>query len=172
MNSNLITAVVFIMLAIGGVLATKALAFRGEDHGWKRACTEENGAGPHQERFEKMAEVLGLTSQQREQIAAILTSSRDSTKELRGKLRDNRDALRAASAPEGFDEAKIRTLAAEGGSLKAEMMVTRAKTRQQIHGLLTPEQQQLMEKIQPLLGDKPGHRGQHRRFEHFEPAES
>jgi len=172
MNNQLIAAVLIIMLAIGGVLASKALAFRGEGHGWKRDCQSERDAGPRHAWLERMAEVLDLTAEQRGQIEKVLASSREAHQALREKIRANHAALQAAGAPEGFDEAKIRTLTAEGGSLKAEMMVERAKTRQQIHALLTPEQQQLLEKIRPLLREGRQHGDRHHRFGHFEPSAS
>lgn len=156
MKTNFTMIMLIIMLAIGGTLASRAFADTGND---RVAGMHEHR---HQGRWAKLAEVLDLTTEQQQQINAIITANRETNRPLHEKLRENRDALRSAVAGDQLDPQAIRTLEIEGANLKTDLLLSRKTTRQQIHALLTPEQQQLMEKLRPLLQQRDGHRKHHR----------
>ena len=76
-------------------------------------------------------------------------------------MKDNRRQIREATRGASLDEAAVRALAARQGELMTEMILARARTRQQVNAVLTPEQRELAAKIRPLL-ERPRGRGMHR----------
>jgi periplasmic protein CpxP/Spy len=160
MKSNFTTAVLIIMLAIGGTLASKALAFRGDGDG-RPGHSRGFPAEQHRGRMEAMAQVLDLTTDQQQQIKAILATIREANRPIREQLQDNKRAMRTVAKTEPLNREAIRSLAIEGGKLRAELMISRVATRKQIDALLTPEQRELKEKIRPLLKQRFGKRHMH-----------
>jgi protein CpxP len=104
----------------------------------------------------RMAEVLGLSDAQKEQVKAILQAEREKTAPLRQAMGESQKQLRQAMRAATIDEAAIRTIVANQAQLRAELIISRARMRSQIHALLTPEQRTLAEKLQPLLERGPG----------------
>lgn len=170
MKTQLTTVVLIIMLAIGGTLATRALAFHGDGDRRSEDCGKGYGK-QHQDRFEKMSRALDLTEVQQQQIKAILDASREANRPIREKLREHKTAMRTAVKREPLDQQQIRGLAASGAELKADLLIRRAQTRQQVDALLTPEQLELREKIRPLHQPKHGKRHHHQRGHGPGPAE-
>jgi len=174
MKTTFTTAVLIIMLAIGGTLATKALAFHGDGDQRPGNCRDFSGER-HRGRMETMARVLDLTADQQQQIEAILAASREAKRPIREKLRENKQALRTAAKAETVNQEQIRALATEGGALKADLLLSRIATRKQVDALLTPEQRELQEKIRPLLKHRFGKRHKHHHGPGpgpYEPADS
>lgn len=170
MKTQLTTVVLIIMLAIGGTLATRALAYHGDGDRRSDDCGKGYGK-QHLDRFEKMARVLDLTEVQQQQIKVILDASREANRPTREKLRANKSALRTAVKSEPLDQQQIRGLVASGAELKADLLIRRAETRQQVDAILTPEQRELREKIGPLFKHRHGKRHHHQRGHGPGPAE-
>lgn len=116
------------------------------------------GGGPGG-RLERMAAELGLTQEQKSQIGALLQAERDQAGPLFEKLRETRGQLRAAARADNFDEAGFRALVQTAAGLKADLAVSRVKTRQQIDGILTAEQREQGRKLR--AEHRPGPRGRH-----------
>lgn len=114
--------------------------------------------GPGQ-RFERLAEILELSTAQRSQIDQIVADEREASREIREQLRGHREKLRTLTESDTFDEAAIRAVAAQKAELKIELMVAHARTRHAINAVLTPEQRSLAEKLRPML--KAGKKGRH-----------
>jgi len=162
MKSNFAITVLIIILAIGGTLATRAMANHGDGDRHFGRC--DKASVEHREgRMEKMAQVLGLSEEQKQQIETIVSTSKEANRPIREKLWENKKAMRAAASGETIDRDKVRALAAENANLKADLLISRVETRKQVNAVLSPEQQQLMEKIRPLLKDRHGkhHKHQH-----------
>jgi protein CpxP len=104
----------------------------------------------------RMTEVLNLSPEQQEKIKAIMAEHRNKVAPLRQSLDENRDKLRQAAKADTFDEAAVRSLAASQSAAKTELMVERARMKNQIHAVLTPEQRKLAEE---KLDRGMGHRG-------------
>jgi len=109
----------------------------------------------HEKRLELMAEVLDLSEAQQKQIQEIIEQERAEMDGNRGKMRESREQMRALLENDTFDEAAVRSLAESEAKLKVDAFVMRAKVKNQIFQLLTSEQQDLAEKLEPLL-HKPG----------------
>ena len=90
--------------------------------------------------MERMAEKLGLSDAQKEQVKTILEGVRSESRGERMKLRDERRALDEAVKAPKVDEVAIRAQAAKVAALEADAAVQRANTLAKLRGVLTPEQ--------------------------------
>lgn len=127
------------------------------------AVPEKGFHGKHRamgpgKRIDRMAKKLNLTEAQKEQVKAILTSERDKAEPLRQQLAENRENLRKAIEAEPFNEATVRALAQSQNETRVELVVSRARTKNQIFALLSPEQRELAKKLGPMGEGRHGHR--------------
>lgn len=109
--------------------------------------------------FERMAERLGLSDAQKEQIAALREAARKQAEPLLQQRQESREAMQKLVGAETFDEAAVRKLADKQARTQTELMVIRARTHSQINAVLTPEQRQLAEKCGPPMGRQDGKGG-------------
>jgi protein CpxP len=84
---------------------------------------------------------LDLTDAQRDQVRGIMQSHRAALTEVGQKLRDAHQALAQAVNADVVDEAAIRAAGAAVGAATADEALLRAKVRDEVFALLTPEQQ-------------------------------
>jgi Spy/CpxP family protein refolding chaperone len=124
-----------------------ALAFCGLFAGRVFGRQMAQGPGyPHGPRaakmFDRVASELDLTDGQRGQIRGILKTHAD---EILAQVKAGADARRAlhdAVMAQPTDEAAIRSLATQVGSVHADGALLFAKVRSELWPILTPEQQQ------------------------------
>ncbi len=161
MNRKFISAVLFIMLAIGGALYTQALAQPRFQEG-PTTADGQGQVGP-QHRLELMAEVLDLTDDQQAQIKEIFDSEREAMGPYLEQLKQGREAINEAVCNPTFDEVQVRALATRQAEIKVELTVAKARAKNKIFVLLTPEQQEKAKKLRHLL-EGHGKRGHHRGF--------
>ena len=107
-------------------------------------------------RMLKMADDLGVTDEQIEQIEEILDTARPQFEALGEQLRTQGEAWREANDPAEFDEAAARQFADSQAALRADMMVQHMQTRAGVLSILTPEQREALEQIK---SDRHGRRG-------------
>lgn len=98
---------------------------------------------------------VGLTSEQRTQVQAIVQSHREAQAAIGERLRAANAALREAVTAETFDEGNIRAKAAEVAAAEADAAVLRAKVRAEVFALLTPEQIQKAKELRGRTQDGP-----------------
>lgn len=147
----------FVITAMAAVLACSAqpvLAGAGRGPGSGQGC-DKPVAG---ERMERMADILGLSAEQNEQVRSIRESEREAAAPLRQQLAENRAKLHAAADAQPFDEAAVRALAAEQAATRTELIVARARMQSRINAVLTFEQRQLAEKLRPRRHEGRGER--------------
>jgi periplasmic protein CpxP/Spy len=84
---------------------------------------------------------LGLTDDQRQQIAALVRQNRTAARPLMQRARAARASLRAAMAAEPVDDSLIRAKSAEAAAIEADLAIAQAHLRADVFALLTPEQQ-------------------------------
>ncbi len=98
-----------------------------------------------QNRFNRIADLLNLTADQRTQIQTIMQGTRTQAQALRPQMQGNRQDLmtliKSGSSGADFDS-KLQALANTQGSLMSQMTVIHAKAMAQVWALLTPDQQQ------------------------------
>lgn len=150
-------------LLIGLLLSTGiAIASPGGQGGrhWTDSCnrngqgmTDVQHAERMEQRLEKMAVILDLTEQQQEQLKNVFAKNWQDHQAMRAELQASRNALREDQQAATFNEADFRAKAQKHADLTTEMMVQRARTKQQVFAILTPEQQQKAEELRGLRGE-------------------
>jgi Spy/CpxP family protein refolding chaperone len=93
---------------------------------------------------------LGLSTQQREQVKAILLREKPTLLQLHTALAAERAEM--AQQP-SFDETATRAIAARYAQANADALVERAKLRSEMLAVLTPAQRQRVAQLRSLLGD-------------------
>ncbi len=96
---------------------------------------------------------LELSDEQRQQIETIIETSRESTQTLRDQIKEGNEAYRANHEPGTFDETSAQAFATTQAGLKAELMVSRMKTKADVFNVLTPEQQEEFIQLRELFGE-------------------
>ncbi len=151
MKAKRILSITLIGLLSAAVLATSSFAARG--YGAKMsgaAMTDEQLQERRDLHLERMAAVLDLTEDQKTQIEALRNQKWENTVAQQEKMAELREELREMGLDGSYDESRARALANELAAIKADMMVENIRLRSEIHSLLTPEQQELTEKLRPL----------------------
>ena len=147
-----------------GVLLAAGTAFAWPGSHGKKGCdgsygqrgqgmTQEQHQERMGERLEKMGVILDLTDQQQEQLKGLLDQQWQDHQSMRTKMQAGQENLREDKQGKKFNEAEFRAKAQKRADLHTEMMVQRAKTRQQVLAVLTPEQQQKAEKLREMGGE-------------------
>jgi Spy/CpxP family protein refolding chaperone len=85
---------------------------------------------------------LNLTEEQRQQVRDTMQRHRDELKALGAQLRAARQALRTATDAEVVDQGAVRAATSQMAEAQAQGALLRAKIRQEVFALLTPEQQE------------------------------
>ena len=110
--------------------------------------------------FARVASELKLTDAQQTEIKQIVRDELAAARPLFEKLRENRKLLREAGAGGGqFDEARVRSLAAEQGQTLSELIVAKERAKAKIFNVLTPEQRErageLLDRFEERRGPAP-----------------
>src|SRR5277367_6649333 len=105
----------------------------------------EWGMGDHMMGF--FADYLNLTDAQQSQMKTLMHTQRESMKPLFQQSRQIEQQLH--QYVEGtFDEAKVRTLAAQKAQIEVELTVAQTRTHNQLFQLLTADQQTKMKQFE------------------------
>jgi periplasmic protein CpxP/Spy len=105
----------------------------------------EFGMGGHMMGF--FARYLDLSETQREQMKAVMQKERPALKPLMQQLHQTREQLKQYE--EGaYDEAKVRTLAAQQTQTQVELTVQETRIHSELFQLLTPDQQAKMKEFE------------------------
>ena len=150
-------------LLIGILLSSGTVFAWSGGHGEKNCdnSCDRKGEGmtyeQHEERMEKhlekMAVILDLTDQQKDQLENLFEKKWQDRQSMRAEVQTSREGLREYKQGKEFNESEFRAIAQKHADLKTEMMVQRAKTKQQIFAVLTPEQQQKAEQLRDMHGE-------------------
>ena len=132
----------------------------GSDHCAGGRCNDGGqgtvGIERHAERMGKRLEMIGtvldLSEAQTQQLETQIKQQWQDNQQLREQIQTSRKALREAQSADSFNEADFRVKAAKQAELKTEMLVAKAKLKQQLYALLTPEQQEKADKLGGMMG--------------------
>lgn len=94
----------------------------------------------HKERFEKMAEALELTDDQRKQVEDIRFQSMKSTKVLKNDLGEKEAKLRTLTTADNPDGKAVKSLAKQIGDIRGDLFVMKVESRLQIRAVLDEKQ--------------------------------
>ena len=112
------------------------------------AFTEDDGASVVVQHFKKVAAELGLSTQQRREIRAILKDRRDQLLPPLKQLISEQRALRALIQADTVDVDAIQAQSAKVAAVQANLALQRAQIVQQVRKVLTPEQIVTFKEIQ------------------------
>lgn len=112
----------------------------------------------------RMAEELGLSDEQVEDIQAIADAARPQIEKYAEQLRAGRDAFREANSdPTVFDEGAFRAHAEAQHKIQTDLMVIVGKTKAEVFKILTPEQREQLQEIRSCVDKRWSRRGHRRR---------
>ncbi len=138
--------------ALGALVVTVTLAASS----W--AMPPERGMHPER-MLERMTRKLDLTEQQQAEIGAVLEQSRGAMHGDMQRIRALRESLSAQRR--NLDEGSLQATADEIGQLTSRMIVARTSSQAQIYAVLSPSQQDEMDKML-----QKGHAKRHKRMPH------
>jgi protein CpxP len=90
---------------------------------------------------------LSLTEAQRTQVQQLVQKHREGTRTLMADAQKARAAQRQAMEAIPINESAIRTAAAAVAEVEADLAVQQAQLQNEIFNVLTPEQQQQLQKV-------------------------
>jgi protein CpxP len=90
---------------------------------------------------------LELTEAQRQQVQQLVQQHRETTRALFERAQAARVAQRQAMEAIPFNESQVRAATSATAEVEADLAVQQARLQSEIHGLLTTEQQQQLQKI-------------------------
>lgn len=125
---------------------------RGFGHHGKRAGF--GGRMKGRKHMKRMFRQLDLTDEQKTQMKQIAQSSREKIKPIRQQVRENKQTLRGLTDGGNFDEAQVQAVAAQLGSLHAQMIVEKERTKAAMIAILTPEQKAKMAQLKQEFKEK------------------
>jgi Spy/CpxP family protein refolding chaperone len=146
-----------VLIAVGiGVLAFSGL-FAGRLLGRQMGPGFSHGGPPNPARmFDHISRELDLTDAQQAQIRGILKSHADEILAHVQAGMDARRALHDAVVAQPIDDAALRSLGAQAGTVHGDGAVLFAKIRAEIWPVLTPDQQQKFAAFHARMGRKGG----------------
>ncbi|HUA37613.1 MAG TPA: Spy/CpxP family protein refolding chaperone [Candidatus Sulfopaludibacter sp.] len=130
-----ITLTVATALNVVGLMTTPSLA-------------ADANAPAHGRFFQRIAERLNLTDDQKAQIKTILRGEKGTLKPLMQQLRAARQNLRAAIQAGDANETTVRAAAAKVAAVEADLAVERMKIFAKITPILTDEQRQQLSEFE------------------------
>lgn len=95
-----------------------------------------------------MADYLDLTDAQRAQVKNIMAKEKTSFNPLMEQMHQAHQQLRQLEESTTFDEAKVRALASQNTQLMTELIVQKARVKNEIYQILTSEQRAKMAKFE------------------------
>ncbi len=108
--------------------------------GSKEGCNKERKShgGDH---LARMFNKLDLSDEQKSRVDEIIAAEKEKVAPLRTELKEGRLAIKEASLAVPFDENRVRDLLEQKEAVRTELMVSKARTKNALFALLTPEQQ-------------------------------
>jgi protein CpxP len=105
---------------------------------------------------------LDLTDAQKTRLKEIVDSHRDELRTLADRMRTAHQALDTATTADSFDEATVRTRAAEVAAIDADLAVMRARVFNEAYQILTPDQQKQFKQLRAEIQQRMQERGARR----------
>jgi len=104
--------------------------------------------------FERLAQKLNLTDEQKTQIKTILEDSKTRVKPLMETMRENHKQAENLGADGTFNEEQVARIASTQAETIKQLFVEKEKTKAQIFAVLTPEQRAEAQKLKAEFGER------------------
>jgi Spy/CpxP family protein refolding chaperone len=137
----------FIIITAAATLVAGGLAYK------TLAAGNDTPQVAHGRMFQRIAEMLNLTDDQKAQIKTILRGEKNTLVPLLNQLHDARKNLRAAIRSSDASEAAVRAASANVASVESNLAVERMKLYGQIAPILTDAQRKELADMQQLADD-------------------
>jgi len=99
---------------------------------------------------ERIGRILGITDEQREQIAGVLEKHRGEFRPLVESMMESQRELRDTVMADNYDENAIRKASEEVGRQRTEIALLAGKAYQEISRILTPEQKAFIDDFKQM----------------------
>lgn len=140
-----VAAIACAALAVPVALAQQGGAQGDKGQGRHREWGGDERGGRGGDFGGRMFAGLNLTDAQKAQVQQLRQSFEGSTKPLREQLRAKHEELRQAESGGTFNEALATQKLTEAAAIEAKLMAAEFNLRQQLLGVLTPEQRTQLE---------------------------
>lgn len=124
---------------------------------WGQAAKQ--GRGEHGMFGQRMAQQLGLTEAQQQQIKSIMETEKPKMQPLMQELKQERQQMNALTDSGNFDEAAVRAAASKQAQSATDLAVERARVKSQIFAVLTPDQRTKAQEMEKNFAGRRGHWG-------------
>ena len=104
--------------------------------------------GPGDHLLSYYTDMLDLTDAQQTQIKAILTKEKPTLEPLMQELGQTHSQMRQIEESATFDEAKVRALAAQQSQTMVDLVVEKARMKNEMFQLLTADQKAKLQKME------------------------
>lgn len=152
-----------IIAVIGTLLVAGAVAVSQTADNSSGTSGHQFRYGDHMLRFYTRA--LDLTDAQQAQVKQILDKESPTIQPLCEQMKQGHEQMRQLEQSATFDEGKVRALASQQSELMTELTVQKARTKNELYQLLTPDQKAKMSKLAE-------HKGHFRHWSHDGPPAS
>lgn len=115
------------------------------------------GRGEHGMFGQRMAQQLGLTDAQQQQIKSIMETEKPKMQPLMQQLKQERQQMNMLTDSGNFDEAAVRAAASKQAQTETDLAVERARVKSQIFAVLTPDQRTKAQEMQKNFAGRRGH---------------
>jgi len=111
--------------------------------------------------FDRMADRLDLTEEQRDQVKELMSAKRDQMKDMRKENKESRKAFAQLNPNDANYEAEVQRFAELAASKASAMVKMRAEQRQEMSKILNEEQMEEYAEMKQKWGDRGGkhHKG-------------
>jgi Spy/CpxP family protein refolding chaperone len=137
-RTKIIVAALALTLVAAVAVSQTVVKHHHEGMAWGGGPMGGGPFGGHMLRF--FANHLDLTDAQQSQIKDILAKERPTIQPLTDQLRQSHHELRQIAESGNFDEAKVRSLAAQQSQTLTELIVQKTRIESELFQVLTPEQ--------------------------------
>jgi len=132
--------IILLVMAILGTGAVFIFAQKGKREGFGPMGFGGRG-------FERIAQKLNLTDEQKTQVKTILEDSKTRVKPLMETMRENHSLAEKLGTDGSFDEEQVNRIADSQSETMKQLFIEKEKTKAQIFAVLTPEQRAEAAKI-------------------------
>lgn len=164
--SSIVTTAIAGFLTFAGVSHASPEGGKG-GYGKHSQMSDADRAARMEKRLNRMASKLGLTDEQKTQLQALKTNSKNEFKPLRDEMRTLRQEIRNLDPKASDYSAKLADAANRQAELTRQMTVSKGAQRQQMATILTTEQLAKMKEMRGSRkggkrgGKRRGHKGKH-----------